>query len=233
MIKYKILFLFTLCSLSYADSWLDNFYGVWGAGMAVRDRNYINADVVYSPGVYIFGGYGPLFIEANRAGIAVFRDGTWFASAVVNIRSHQFRKDDKGLTDRKSAFEAGIHLGRRLPAGLVTRLAVLHDISGTHESYELDLQLYRHHHFGSLRLLTAIGIQYQAKKLVDFYYGTADYKPKNALGGELELILTYPFGHWAVFGGTRIYAFNKQVSNSPVADGYLINQFFTGFGYHF
>jgi len=227
------MFLLILCNLSLSDSWLDDFYGVGGIGMAARDRNYVNADVVYAPGVYIFGGYGPLFIEANRAGISFYRDGTWFTSAVVNIRSHQFRKDDKGLSDRKAAFEAGLHLGRRLPAGLVTRLAFLHDISSAHKSYELDWQLYRHSHFGSLRLLTALGVQYQAAKLVEYYYGTDDYKTASAIGAELEIIITYPVGQWAVFGGTRIYTFNREVSGSPIADGYLINQYFAGLGYQF
>jgi len=231
--KLKMLFLFILSNLSYAAGWLDDAYGLWGVGMAVRDRNYINSAIVYSPGVYIFGGYGPLFIEANRAGISFYRDGTYFASAVLNIRSHQFRKDDKGLSDRKTAFEAGIHLGRRLPAGMVTRLAFLHDISAAHKSYELDWQLFRHNHIGPIRLLTAIGIQYQSEKLVDYYYGTKEYSPTAALGGEVEVIVTYPFGHWAVFAGSRIYAFDSEVSDSPIADDYLIKQYFAGFGYHF
>ena len=172
-------------------------------------------------------------VEANRAGISFYRDGTYFGSAVVQLRTHQFRKNDKNLSDRKSAFEAGIQFGRRLPAGFVTRLAFLHDVSGAHKSYELDLQLYRRNVIGPLRLLTAVGIQYQASKLVDYYYGTTNYSPKNAFGGEVEVIITYPIVNWSVFAGTRIYAFDKEVSGSPIADGYLINQFFFGIGYQF
>jgi len=233
MNRLKILFILSLCTCSFADSWLDDAYGLWGVGLAARDRNYVNADFVTAPGVYIFGGYGPLFIEANRAGLSLYRDGSWFGSVVVNIRSQQFRKDDEGLADRDVAFEAGIHLGRRLPAGWVSRCAFLHDLSGAHKSYEADLQFYRHNHIGALRLLTAIGVQYQEQKLVDFYYGTDSYEPASAWAGEIEIIATYPFGNWGVLAGTRIYGFDKQVSNSPIADGSFINQFFAGFGYHF
>ena len=60
-----------------------------------------------------------------------------------------------------------------------------------------------------------------------------EYSPAAAWGGEVEVIATYPFGHWAVFAGSRIYAYDKEVSNSPVANGFLIKQYFAGFGYHF
>lgn len=231
--KSKIFTLLFLCSISYADNWLDHAYGLWGLGIVVRDRNYINTNLSVGPGVFIFGGFGPVFIEANRAGISFYRDGTYFGSAIVQLRTHQFRKNNTDLGERRSAFEAGIQFGRRLPAGLVTRLAFLHDISGAHKSYELDLQLYRHSYFGPFRILTALGMQYQANKLVNYYYGTSGYSPKEAIAGELEIIITYPFNQWGAFIGTRIYGFDKEVSQSPIADRFLINQFFCGIGYRF
>lgn len=230
----KQIILIVLCvSFSYADSWLDKAYGLWGAGVVSRDRNYVGTDPVIAPAVFIFGGFGPVFIEANRAGYSFYMDGTNFASAVLHLRTHQFRKDDKPLTNRKSAVELGIQAGRRLPMGFVTRLAFLHDVIGTHKSYEFDLQLYRRNTLGSTRILTALGVQYQAQQLVDFYYGDGGYKPDAAFGAEIEVIVTQPIGNWAIFGGTRIYFFDKQVSNSPLANGNSINQFFGGIGYSF
>lgn len=231
--SHKLLFLIFLCTSGFAQKWLEPAYGLWGIGAVARDRNYVQTDVVLGPGVFIFGGYGPVFIEANRAGFSFYKDGTNFGSAVLQIRSHQFRKDDKNLSDRKSAIEAGVQFGRRLPAGFVTRLAFLHDVSGAHKSYEFDLQLYRHNLIGPVRILTAFGIQYQNNKLVDYYYGTSSYSPGDAFVGEIEIILTYPFEHWGVFAGARIYGFDSQVSKSPIADDYLIKQYFTGFGYRF
>lgn len=231
--KSKTFILLFLCSFGHAGNWMDSAYGLWGLGAVIRDQNYINTDLSIGPGVFIFGGFGPLFIEANRAGISFYRDGTYFGSAIVQLRTHQFLKDHKNLSNRKLAFEAGVQFGRRLPAGLVTRLAFLHDISDAHNSYELDLQLYRHNFIGPFRILTALGMQYQASKLVNYYYGTSEYSPQAAFAGELEIIITFPLNHWGIFTGTRIYGFNKEVSQSPIADGFLINQFFCGIGYHF
>lgn len=230
----KIYFLLiVIFSQSSAQDWLDAAYGLWGVGVVSRDRNYINTDPIISPGLFIFGGYGPVFIEANRAGYSFYGDGTYFSSLVLHLRTHQFRSNDKGLSDRKPAVEAGLHLGRRWPGDFVTRFAFLHDIIGTHKSYEFDLQLYRRNVIGPLRLLTAVGVQYQSQKLVEYYYGTSAYQPSSAWGGEIEVIATYPIGNWGLFAGTRIYIFDKEISNSPIADGNGIYQFFTGLGYNF
>jgi outer membrane scaffolding protein for murein synthesis (MipA/OmpV family) len=232
MQKIIVLFLI-LFGFSHAESWFDQAYGLWGVGAVSRDRNYKGVDVDITPGVFIFGGFGPIFIEANRFGYSFYKDGTYFASIAAQIRSHQFRKKEEGLGERKIAFEAGLQIGRRLPAGIATRIAFLHDISGTHKSWELDWQIYRRNRLGSLRLLTAIGVQYQNKELVDYYYGTSGYVPDESFVGELEIIATYPVGNFAIFAGTRIYVFDNEVKKSPLTNKSDVTQFFTGVGYSF
>jgi outer membrane protein len=232
MVK-TILILISLIGFSHAQSLFDQAYGLWGVGAVSRDRNYKGVDVDITPSVFIFGGFGPIFIEANRFGYGFYKDGTYFASLVAQIRSHQFRDKDEGFGERKRSFEAGMQLGRRLPVGLVTRIAFLHDVSGAHKSWELDWQIYRRNRLGSLRLLTAVGVQYQNKDLVDYYYGTVGYSPKGALVGELEIIATYPVGDFGVFAGTRIYIFDKEASDSPIANGDTIVMLFGGIGYFF
>lgn len=227
-----------LTSTTNANSLVEPAYGLWGVGVVDRNSNYVNADNKTTISPFILGGYGPVFIEANRAGFTFYRDGTFFASAIGQLRTHQFRDtrnnpEFSDLENRKQAIELGLQIGARLPAGFFTRLAVLRDVSGTHESHEFDLQLYRRDTLGGIQLLSAIGIQYQDKGLVDYYYGTPNYKPNNALGAELELIATYPIGNWGVFAGTRSYVFDHQVSDSPLAKGNAIIQFFSGIGYYF
>lgn len=239
--KFSILF---LCFISMfhskvsANDLIEPAYGLWGVGIVDRDLNYVNSKKNTTIAPFILGGYGPIFIEANRAGFTFYRDGTFFASAVGQLRTHQFRDSSKAeefsnLGERKQAVELGLQIGARLPKGFFTRLAVLHDVSGTHESYEFDLQLYRRDSFGPVQLLSAIGLQYQNKGLVNYYYGTPSYRANDALGAELELIATYPVGNWGIFAGTRSYIFDNQVSDSPVADGNAIIQFFSGVGYYF
>jgi len=130
-------------SITEADSVIDSLvepaYGLWGAGVASRKLNYKEAETGFIP--FIFGGYGPVFIEANRAGVTFYHDGTFFASVVGQLRTHQFRDADNNpafasLGDRKQAIELGAQLGARLPAGFFTRLALLQDVSGAHESHK-------------------------------------------------------------------------------------------------
>ena len=84
-----------------------------------------------------------------------------------------------------------------------------------------------------MRLLITVGVQYQSKKLVDYYHGVSNYSPEAALIGELEIIATYPIGNFGIIAGTRIYIFDAQVANSPIASGNRTDQFFRGVGYYF
>ncbi len=232
------LLILLLPAIVKADSVTDPAYGIWGVGVFDRNLNYIDTKSDTGIAPFIFGGYGPVFIEANRAGITVYRDGTFFASVVGLLRTHQFRNAEDNpayasLGDRNRAIELGAQVGARLPAGNFTRLALLQDVSGAHESYEWDLQFYRRDAFGPVRLLSSVGIQYQDKNLVNYYYGTPTYRPGNSFAAELELIATYPINNWGIFAGTRSYIFDSEVSNSPLADGNKIIQFFAGVGYYF
>lgn len=222
----------------HANELIEPAYGLWGLGVVNRDLNYSDTESETTIAPFIFGGYGPVFIEANRAGYSFYRDGTFFASVVGQLRTHMYRNADdnpafSSLGDRDRAIEIGAQVGARLSGGFFTRLALLQDVSGAHESHEWDLQLYRRDEFGPVQLLSAIGIQYQDKDLVNYYYGTPGYIPDSAFGAELELIATYPIGNWGIFAGTRSYIFDEQVSNSPLSDSNKIIQVFTGVGYYF
>ena len=235
---WTTLLLLTISSTLHANSITDPAYGLWGVGPVSRDLNYKETETDTTIAPFIFGGYGPVFIEANRAGFSFYRDGTFFASVVGQLRTHQFRNADDNpafanLGDRDRAIELGAQVGVRLPAGFFTRLALLQDVSGAHESHEWDLQLYRRDSIGPIQLLSAVGIQYQDDNLVNYYYGTPTYKPDNAFGAEIELIATYPIDNWGIFAGTRTYFYDSEVSNSPLADDNKIIQLFAGVGYYF
>ncbi len=238
----KVTALFSLLiittNFATANSLTEPAYGLWGVGVVNRNLNYIDTESTTGLAPFIFGGYGPVFIEANRAGVTFYRDGRFFSSVVGQLRTHQFRNAEDNpayasLGDRDQAIELGAQVGMRLPAGFFTRLALMQDVSNAHDSHEWDLQFYRHDSIGPVRLLSAFVIQYQDKDLVNYYYGTAAYKPGNALGAEIELIATYPVGDWGVFAGTRSYFYDTEVSNSPLAEDNKIIQLFAGVGYYF
>lgn len=194
-----MLLIAALPSISHATHLFEPAYGLWGVGVTNRNLNYVDTESETSIAPFIFGGYGPVFIKANRAGYSFYRDGTFFASVIAQLRTHQFRNAEDSpvyasLGDRDRTFEMGGQVGVRLPAGFFTRLALLQDVSGAHESHEWDLQLYRRDALGPVRLLTTVGILYQDQDLVNYYYGTPSYQPGSAWGAELELIATYPVG---------------------------------------
>ncbi|RMH63371.1 MAG: MipA/OmpV family protein [Calditrichaeota bacterium] len=222
-----------VCFPVLAGDFIKPAYGLWAVGMSVSDRNYTGTTLRYTPAPLIFGGYGPVWIEANRLGYTFFRSHGWFASVAAQLRTHQFRKDDKELSDRRSALEAGLQVGKRLFGNWVLRLALLQDVSGAHKSREADVQLYTHFFPGPFSLLTAVGVQYQTAALTNFYYGTHDYKPRAGFVTELESILTLPLGNWGVFVGLRYWFFDKQAASSPIANGNRISTLFTGIGYYF
>ncbi len=226
----------------YFKKLVEPAYGLWAPGIVSRSPNYRSVDSEIAPALFIFGGYGPIFIEANRFGYNFYRDGTWFASVIGQFRTQHARdeENDSGLKDRRVALEVGAQLGRRLPYGFISRLAWLQDVSGSHKGYELDWQLYRRDRFGSFTLLTTLALQYQPEQLVDYYYGapginfSTDYEADSQIVQELEVILRYDYSDDInLFIGTRNYRYQASIEDSPVADGRNIIQGFAGVGYRF
>ena len=152
-------------------------YGLWSLGVLSRSSLFEDVDTQVAPTALIFGGYGPVFIEGNRFGHNFYRDGTWFASAIGNVRNYtalsQEQIDDSDylseydLDERKASLEAGIQIGRRFEGGWIGRLALLQDVSNRHNAQEADLTVFRRDSFkpfdslGPVRLLTTLGLQYQ------------------------------------------------------------------------
>jgi outer membrane scaffolding protein for murein synthesis (MipA/OmpV family) len=162
------------------------------------------------------------------------------------------------LEERKGSLEAGIQVGRRFDSGWVGRIALLQDISSTHKGQEAEITAYRRDSFkpfsnlNSIRLLTTFGVQAQSQDLNDYYYGVDShelatteirqkaYQADSGWSTELELIATYDFSwqqggrkDWAVFTGLRHYQFSDTVSDSPIVESGLVQQYFVGLGTYF
>jgi len=241
-------------------------YGLWSVAGVRKNSQFKAVDNQLSPSLLIFGGYGPVFIEANRFGYNFYRDGTYFSSIIGNFRGHsRLSKEDiessdalqlYTLDERKTALEAGIQFGRRFDSGWVGRLALLQDISSTHKAQEAELSFYRRDNFkplanlNSIRLLTTLGLQGQSKQLNDYYYGVDSdelgisgeeaYQADTGWSTELELIATYDFSwngkgdkDWGVYAGLRHYYYSDTVSDSPIVESGLVQQYFVGLGSYF
>ena len=252
---------------SLLESVTEPAYGLWSIAATTKNSQFKAVDNQYSPSLLIFGGYGPIFIEANRFGYNFYRDGTYFSSVIGNFRGHsRLSKEDLEssdalqlytLNERKAALEAGIQLGRRFDNGWVGRLALLQDISSTHKAQEAEISFYRRDHFkplanfNSIRLLTTIAVQAQSQELNDYYYGVDSnelgisgaqaYQTDAGWSAEIELIATYDFSwqknnpnnNWGAYAGLRRYQFSDTVSDSPIVESGLVQQYFVGLGTYF
>ena len=217
----------------FALDLIEPAFGLWGVGVGLKNSPYKNQDTEVKVNPYIFGGYGIVNIEANRANINVYSmdSGLSFA-ALAQYRTHQSTTDDD-LDDRDNAVEIGLQISYPLGAGFTSRLSFLQDISNKHKSNELEFQVYRHDTIGGLSILSSLSLQRESKGLLDYYYGTSTYTPDAGLAGEGEVILTYPIASWAVFAGVRYYLYDKEVKNSPLTESRDITQAFMGVGYRF
>jgi len=217
---------------SLTDKIIEPAYGLWSIAATAKQSQFKAVDNQFGATPLIFGGYGPIFIEANRLGYNFYRDGTYFSSLIGNFRSHSsLSKDDiksshvlraYELEERKGSLEAGIQVGRRFDSGWVGRIALLQDISSTHKGQEAEVTVYRRDSFkpfsslNSIRVLTTLGVQAQSLDLNDYYYGVDShelaaananqktYQAGSGWSAELELIATYNFS-WQQ-GGQKDWA---------------------------
>jgi outer membrane scaffolding protein for murein synthesis (MipA/OmpV family) len=253
---------------SLTDEIIEPAYGLWSIAATVKKSQFKAVDNQFGATPLIFGGYGPIFIEANRFGYNFYRDGTYFSSLIGNFRNHSSLSKDEiksshilnayKLEERKGSLEAGIQVGRRFDSGWVARIALLQDMSSTHKGQEAEITAYRRDSFkpfsnlNSIRLLTTFGVQAQSQDLNDYYYGVDNhelatsetrqkaYQADSGWSAELELIATYDFSwqqggrkDWAVFTGLRHYQFSDTVSDSPIIESGLVQQYFVGLGTYF
>jgi outer membrane scaffolding protein for murein synthesis (MipA/OmpV family) len=234
-------------------------YGLWSLAIGQRHSLYQDVDVQQAPSLLVFGGYGDVFIEANRFGYGVYRDGEYFASLVGNVRSHtqltQQDIDDSerlsqyNLQQRKRALEAGFQLGKRFHNGWIGRFAVLKDVSAAHRASEAELIFYRRDTLAGWRLLTTLGAQYQTQSFNRYYFGIREseitdafsqqaYRPTDGYSVEAEWIATYDMttsnnNRWGAYLGWRGFYFNQAASDSPIVDTPLSQLWFVGIGRYF
>lgn len=194
-------------------------YGLWSIAATGKVSPFHFVDKQFKVTPLVFGGFGPIFIEANRFGYNFYRDGTYFSSIIGNMRNHSSLSKEEiesstrlkryQLKPREAALEAGIQLGRRFNNGWIGRIALLQDISTTHKGQEAELSFYRRENFkpfqnlNGIRLLSTFGLQYQSQQLSDYYFGIDDselnnnqqqaYQIHSAWSAELEFIATYDF----------------------------------------
>lgn len=223
------LMLSSISILVAGEGLLSNFHGTWGLGGSALQSNYKNSDTEVTLSPFVFGGIGKLEIEANRVLYPIYKIPSYGLYATGNYRTQQY--SDEFNKDR--SVEAGLTLEIPIIANLNSRFTGLADISGKHEGYELEAQLYRHDNLGDFSILSTIAVQYQDESLANYYYSTNNHTAGDGYVFEAEVIASYPVGDFSVFAGARSYWYEDNVGNSPLASSSNTILSFAGVGYQF
>ncbi len=171
------------------------------------------------------------FGRTNTRFVSVSLDGQALAEAV-----------QVSVPDRRYAVEAGIEL---LAGGRWGRLQgkALHDVSGTHDGFEVDLE----YGFGLARgrwyLEPSIGVSLKSSAMNDYYWGVRASEatpavPAYTAGAGVNLRgglrLGYHFSRdWAFSLGAQIERLNDEAAASPIVEDDRVLGYFAGLAYRF
>lgn len=144
--------------------------------------------------------------------------------------------------DRDYAIELGVEILTGGDWGAL-QLTAFHDVSGTHEGFEL----YADYSFGwreqRLYLEPSFGVSYKSAKLNDYYWGVTPeeagaiilpYEADAALNWHARFMVGYQLDRrWAISLVTEYERLNDEAAASPIADSDGVLGWFAGVSYRF
>lgn len=178
----------------------------------------VNSDRVF------FGRTNTKFVSTSLAGEAL--------SQAVEL----------SIPDRRYAVEAGLEL---LADGRWGRLQATahHDVSGTHDGYELDIEYGLGLPLGRWYVQPVLGLSYKSRALNDYYWGVRASEATEALpayragaGFNLRAGLSagYQFSRsWAFSLAAHYEWLNGEMADSPIVVDRAVIGWFAGVGYRF
>ncbi len=146
------------------------------------------------------------------------------------------------VPDRDYAVEAGVELLSDGRWGLL-QVNAFHDISGTHNGYELDLDYGIGFRAGLWYLRPSVGLSYKSAALNDYYWGVRPSEANEALPAyqagagintRVRLSANYFFSrNWQLSLSAEYERLNDEAAGSPIVTDQAVLGYFAGFGYRF
>lgn len=146
------------------------------------------------------------------------------------------------IPDRDYAIEMGVEL---LAGGLWgdLQLTAHHDVSGTHEGYEIEFDYSRGFRSQRWYFEPSIGLRYKSAELNNYYWGVASPESNDALPTYIaeagtnvhgRLLFSYQLSqNWAFSVAGEFERLNDGAASSPIVRKQTIFGYFAGFGYRF
>ena len=207
----------------FGDRW---FFDNGDLGLTVVDNNAITASLVarVNSDRVFFGNADTRFVSFDLA-------GTPLSEAV------EFK-----VPDRDYAVELGVEMLSDGPWGAL-QLSAFHDVSGTHEGYEL----YANYSYGwrnqRLYIEPSVGLSYKSADLNNYYWGVtedeagvvvAPYEAEAGLNWHARLMVGYQLSrHWGLSLAAEYERINDEAAASPIVKEHDVLGYFAGVAYRF
>ena len=207
----------------FGDSW---FFDNGDLGLTVADSDAMTASVVarVNSDRVFFGNTERRFVAFDLAGGPL-------AEAV------EFK-----VPDRDYAIELGMEVLTDGPWGAL-QLSAFHDVSGTHEGFEL----YANYSYGwraqRLYIEPSIGVSYKSADLNNYYWGVTDdeasvvvapYEAEAGFNWHARLMVGYQLTrHWGISLVAEQERINDEAAASPIVKERNVLGYFVGLAYRF
>lgn len=232
-------------------------------GFGMRTNPLVQSDdipIVVDIDVAWFGDHW--FFDNGDIGLTFADNDTATASFVVRLNSDRvfFSKTDTkfvsfdqsgaplaeavefSVPDRDYAAEFGLELLTDGDWGLV-QAGAFHDVSGTHDGYEIYLNYSYGWRNQRWYLEPSIGAKFKSASLNDYYWGVREeeatlalpsYDAGSGMNTHARLMLSYQLSkEWSFSLVTEYERLNSDAADSPLADEGGVFAYFAGFGFRF
>ena len=207
----------------FGDRW---FFDNGDLGLTVADNDTMTASLVarVNSDRVFFGNTDTRFVAVDLAGMPL-------AEAV------EFE-----VPDRDYAIELGVEMLTDGSWGAL-QFSAFHDVSGTHEGFEL----YANYSYGwrrqRLYIEPSIGASYNSSDLNNYYWGVTDdeasvvvapYEAEAGLNWHARLMVGYQLSrHWGLSLVAEYERINDEAAASPIVKEHEVLGYFAGMAYRF
>lgn len=207
----------------FGEHW---FFDNGDLGLTVTDNEWLTGSLVarVNSDRVFFGLTNTPFINIDFAGQAL--------PAAVQVE----------VPDRDYAIEAGFEVLSDGPWGYL-QMGAFHDVSGTHDGYELDLAYGIGWRSQRWYFDPSIGIAYKSEKLNDYYWGVRpneanaafpEYEAGAGVNVRGRLTASYFFSRsWSLTLSAQYERMNDEAAQSPIVEDPNVFGWFAGLQFRF
>ncbi|MFH1777098.1 MAG: MipA/OmpV family protein [Candidatus Omnitrophota bacterium] len=224
--------------VSYAEETGEKTWNrILGIGWLAYNGPYKDKDADLAPVLITFWQQDRVFIRGSKAGYVVGKLKDLNQTEIdlyIEPRFMGYSAEDsavfQGMSDRKYSADIGVQFKGKLPdlKDVSVNVSLSTDLLAKHEGQEIKLELLKSFDHGFYFLRPGIGVEWQSKDMVDYYYGVCgeevttirfEYSPNDAINfytgidGYLGLS-----ENWLLVGNVCVYFLHKAIKNSPIVD---------------